>query len=145
MNLERLMESVKQHEGYRNKVYLDTLGKRTVGVGHLSTEDRWEDDKEYEEEFLMKIFEEDLQEAIEGASTLMLQHDCSDIDEKAHEIIIEMVFQLGMTGVSKFKNMWKALSEHNYTGASYEMLDSKWAKQTPNRAKSMAELMKSCG
>ena len=93
----------------------------------------------------MKILEEDLQEAIEGASTLMLQHDCSDIDEKAHEIIIEMVFQLGMTGVSKFKNMWKALSEHNYTGASYEMLDSKWAKQTPNRAKSMAELMKSCG
>ena len=144
MNLERLMESVKQHEGYRNKVYLDTLGKRTVGVGHLCTEDWWEDDKEYEEEFLMKILEEDLQEAIEGASTLMLQHDCSDIDEKAHEIIIEMVFQLGMTGVSKFKNMWKALSEHNYTGASYEMLDSKWAKQTPNRAKSMAELMKSC-
>ena len=145
MNLERLMESVKQHEGYRNKVYLDTLGKRTVGVGHLCTEDWWEDVKEYEEEFLMKILEEDLQEAIEGASTLMLQHDCSDIDEKAHEIIIEMVFQLGMTGVSKFKNMWKALSEHNYTGASYEMLDSKWAKQTPNRAKSMAELMKSCG
>ena len=145
MNLERLMESVKQHEGYRNKVYLDTLGKRTVGVGHLCTEDWWEDDKEYEEEFLMKILEEDLQEAIEGASTLMLQHDCSDIDEKAHEIIIEMVFQLGMTGVSKFKNMWKALSEHNYTGDSYEMLDSKWAKQTPNRAKSMAELMKSCG
>ena len=145
MNLERLMESVKQHEGYRNKVYLDTLGKRTVGVGHLCTEDWWEDDKEYEEEFLMKILEEDLQEAIEGASTLMLQHDCSDIDEKAHEILIEMVFQLGMTGVSKFKNMWRALSEHNYTGASYEMLDSKWAKQTPNRAKSMAELMKSCG
>ena len=145
MNLERLMESVKQRNSQRNKVYLDTLGKRTVGVGHLCTEDWWEDDKEYEEEFLMKILEEDLQEAIEGASTLMLQHDCSDIDEKAHEILIEMVFQLGMTGVSKFKNMWKALSEHNYTGASYEMLDSKWAKQTPNRAKSMAELMKSCG
>ena len=39
MNLERLMESVKKHEGYRNKVYLDTLGKRTVGVGHLCGED----------------------------------------------------------------------------------------------------------
>ena len=145
MNLERLMESVKKHEGYRNKVYLDTLGKRTVGVGHLCTEDWWEDDKEYEEEFLMKILEEDLQEAIEGASTLMLQHDCSDIDEKAHEILIEMVFQLGKNGVSKFRNMWKALAEKNYIGASCEMLDSKWAKQTPNRAKSMAELMKSCG
>ena len=55
MNLDRLLESVKKHEGYRNKVYLDTLGKRTVGVGHLCVEDFWEDDKEYEEEFLMDI------------------------------------------------------------------------------------------
>ena len=145
MNLERLMESVKKHEGYRNKVYLDTLGKRTVGVGHLCVEDFWEDDKEYEESFLMEILQKDLQEAIRGARELMDKHDCSDVDERAEEIIIEMVFQLGMTGVSKFKNMWKALSEHNYTGASYEMLDSRWAKQTPNRAKSMADQMKACG
>ena len=47
MNMDRLLESVKKHEGYRNKVYLDTLGKRTVGVGHLCVEDFWEDDKEY--------------------------------------------------------------------------------------------------
>ena len=53
MNMDRLLESVKKHEGYRNKVYLDTLGKRTVGVGHLCVEDFWEDDKEYEESFLM--------------------------------------------------------------------------------------------
>jgi lysozyme len=144
MNLERLMESVKEHEGYRNKVYLDTLGKRTVGVGHLCVEDFWEDDKEYEESFLMEILQKDLQEAIRGAKELMDKHDCSDVDERAEEIIIEMVFQLGMIGVSKFKNMWKALSEHNYTGASYEMLDSKWAKQTPNRAKNMAAKMNSC-
>ena len=142
MNMDRLMESVKQHEGYRNKVYLDTLGKRTVGVGHLCVEDFWEDDKEYEESFLMEILEKDLSEAIKGANDLMAEHGCMDINEKAHEILIEMVFQLGKTGVSKFKNMWKALSELNYVGASYEMLDSRWAKQTPNRAKAMAKTMK---
>ena len=54
MNMDRLLKSVKQHEGYRNKVYLDSLGKRTVGVGHLCVEDHWEDDKEYSEEYLMK-------------------------------------------------------------------------------------------
>ena len=59
--------------------------------------------------------------------------------KKAEEILIEMVFQLGKNGVSKFKNMWKALAEKNYIGASYEMLDSRWAKQTPNRAKAMAK------
>ena len=144
MNLERLLESVKKHEGYRNKVYLDTLGKRTVGVGHLCVEDFWEDDKEYEESFLMEILQKDLQEAIRGAKELMDEHGCADIDERAEEIIIEMVFQLGRTGVKKFRNMWKALAEHNYIGASFEMLDSKWAKQTPNRAKDMAEQMKAC-
>ena len=142
MNMDRLLESVKKHEGYRNKVYLDTLGKRTVGVGHLCVEDFWEDDKEYEEKFLMEILQKDLQQAIRGARSLMEEHDCAAIDEKAEELLIEMVFQLGMTGVSKFKNMWKALSELNYVGASYEMLDSRWAKQTPNRAKAMAKTMK---
>ena len=142
MNIDRLMESVKKHEGYRNKVYLDTLGKRTVGVGHLCVEDFWEDDKEYEEKFLMEILQKELQEAIRGARSLMKEHDCGDIDDQAKEIIIEMVFQLGMTGVSKFRNMWKALAEKNYIGASYEMLDSRWAKQTPNRAKAMAKTMK---
>lgn len=145
MNMDRLLESVKKHEGYRNKVYLDTLGKRTVGVGHLCVEEFWEDDKEYEEKFLMDILEADLQNAIKGAKDLMAEHGCMDIDEQAEEIIIEMIFQLGKTGVSKFKNMWKALSELNYIGASYEMLDSRWAKQTPNRAKGMANTMKSIG
>ena len=142
MNMDRLLESVKKHEGYRNKVYLDTLGKRTVGVGHLCVEDFWEDDKEYEEKFLMTILEHDLQTAIKGAKKLMEDHGCADIDEQAEEILIEMVFQLGKNGVSKFKNMWKALAEKNYIGASYEMLDSRWAKQTPNRAKAMAKTMK---
>jgi lysozyme len=72
----------------------------------------------------------------------MEDHGCADIDEQAEEILIEMVFQLGMTGVSKFKKMWKALAELNYIGASYEMLDSRWSKQTPNRAKAMAKTMK---
>jgi hypothetical protein len=40
----------------------------------------------------------------------MSEHGCMDMDEVAEEIIIEMIFQLGKTGVSKFKNMWKALS-----------------------------------
>jgi len=58
-----------------------------------------------------------------------------------------MVFQLGGNGVSKFKMMWEALkcSPPNYTEASVQMLDSKWAKQTPNRAKEMSDHMKEQG
>ena len=143
MNMERLLQSVKDHEGYRNKVYLDTLGKRTVGVGHLCVEDFWEDDKEYEEKFLMTILEHDLQSAIKGAQDLMSENGCTDIDEIAEELIIEMVFQLGKTGVSKFRNMWKHLSALEYSAAASEMLDSRWAKQTPNRAQAMSAQMAS--
>ena len=144
MDMDRLLQSVKKHEGYRNKVYLDTLGKRTVGVGHLCVEDFWEDDKEYEEKFLMTILEHDLQTAIKGAERLL--KGCSILDSLAKEIIIEMVFQLGETGVSKFKNMLKALKEGpDYQTAAIEMLDSRWAKQTPNRAEAMSSEMAALG
>ena len=145
MNMDRLLASVKKHEGYRNKVYLDTLNKRTIGVGHLCVEEFWEDDKEYEEKFLMDILEADLQNAIKGAKDMMSENGCMDMDEVAEEIIIEMIFQLGKTGVSKFKNMWKALSGLDYSTAASEMLDSRWAKQTPNRAQAMSAEMASLG
>ena len=143
IDMEKLLASVKKHEGYRNKVYLDTLNKRTVGVGHLCVEDFWEDDKEYEEKFLMTILEHDLQSAIKSAEELCEGYNISD---DAKIIIIEMIFQLGKSGVSKFRNMWKALAEDppNYHVASIEMLDSRWAKQTPNRAQEMSDHMKSC-
>ena len=145
MNMERLMKSVKAHEGYRNKVYLDSLGKRTVGVGHLCVEDFWEDNKEYEEKFLLTILEHDLKSAIKSAEELC--SDCPDLDDLARETITEMVFQLGKTGVLKFRKFWKALKEKppSYSAAATEMLDSRWAKQTPNRAKKRSAQMAALG
>ena len=142
MDMNSLLKSVKEHEGYRNKVYLDSLGKRTVGVGHLCVEDFWVDDREYSEDMLMNILKDDLKNAIQGAERLL--KDCRILDSLAREIVIEMVFQLGETGVSKFKNMLKALKEGpDYKTAAIEMLDSRWAKQTPNRAKKMSDSMRS--
>jgi len=141
--MNKLLESVKKHEGYRNKVYLDTLNKRTVGVGHLCVEDFWEDGKEYDEDFLMGILEKDLQSAIDQADDMCKNLKISD---DAKIIIIEMIFQLGGTGVSKFRKMWQALQQDppDYAEASVQMLDSRWAKQTPNRAQEMARHMSEC-
>ena len=140
--MESLEERVKKHEGFRNTVYRDTLDKRTVGYGHLCVEDFWKDNKEYDEEFLTSILKDDLKNAVEGAERLL--KNCSILHNQAKEIIIEMVFQLGETGVSKFKNMLKALELEggpDYEVASIEMLDSRWAKQTPNRAKELSNIM----
>ena len=143
MNYDKLLESVKKHEGFRDTVYRDTLNKRTVGFGHLCVEDHWDDNKEYSEKYLMKVLKDDLKNAIQGAEELC--SDCPDLDDLAKETIVEMIFQLGKTGVSKFRNMWKALKHDppNYEQASIEMLDSRWAKQTPGRAKEMSDHMRS--
>ena len=141
MDMNRLMKSVKAHEGFRNSVYKDTLGKRTVGYGHLCVEDHWEDNREYTVPELERVLEADLNNAIRGAEELC--SDCPVLEDQAKEIIVEMVFQLGKTGVSKFRNMWKALKVPDYPTAAKEMLDSRWAKQTPNRAKEMSDHMRS--
>ena len=144
MNYDKLLESVKKHEGFRDHVYLDSLSKRTVGYGHLCVEDHWEDGKKYDKEYLEDILEKDLQSAIDQT------HDmCKDlkISDDARTIICEMIFQLGGRGVSKFRKMWASLQEDppNYFEAHVQMLDSKWASQTSARAYEMAEQMKNAG
>ena len=142
LDMPRLLKSVRDHEGYRDQVYLDSLSKRTVGVGHLCVEEFWEDDKKYSEKFLMEILEKDLENAISGAEELL--KECN-LPSLASEIVVEMVFQLGKTGVSKFRNFLAALQGDSpqWLKASEEMLDSRWAKQTPNRAKGMSEVIAS--
>ena len=143
MNYDKLLESVKKHEGFRDVIYRDTLNKRTVGYGHLCVEDHWEDGTTYDKKYLEKILEKDLQSAIDQTHDMCQGMEISD---DAKSIICEMIFQLGGHGVSKFRNMWKALQKDppDYKEASVQMLDSRWAKQTPNRAKEMAGHMKSC-
>ena len=141
--MESVMQRIKNHEGFRDTVYKDTLGKRTVGYGHLCVEDHWEDGKKYTVAELDRIFEQDFHKAENSASKLYKK--CV-IDKTAKEIIIEMCFQLGPGNVAKFKKMWVALKESppNYKEASVQMLDSRWAKQTPGRAKEMSDHMMSC-
>ena len=145
MSYEELSESVKLSEGFRNKIYQDTEGFDTIGWGHkVVAADNFIAGKEYTEEELQTVFDKDLSRAIAQMKQLCAQNNITDLPEKAEHVITEMCFQLGQTGVSKFKNMWKCLQEGNFIGASYEMLDSKWNKQTPNRCKKLSDLMKSC-
>jgi len=138
-----LEERVKLHEGFVSKIYLDSLSKKTIGWGHLITpDDHFKEGVEYSKEELEEVFQKDLKRAINEADDLIK----TKIADKAREVIIEMVYQLGKTGVSRFKNMWSALQESppNYFEAHVQMLDSRWYKQTPNRCGELSETMKSC-
>ena len=137
---EELKEEIKLHEGFVPKTYSDSLGKRTIGYGHLCVEpEQWDDDKEYTKEELNVVFEKDFNEALKNAEHLISNRS---INDTAKEVIIEMVFQLGIGGVGKFKNMWSALDREDYGEASFQMLDSLWAKQTPARAGKLAGKMR---
>ena len=57
-------------------------------------------------------------------------------------VIVNMCYQLGLSGFSKFKKTIYFLETEQYVEASFEMLDSLWAKQTPNRAKELSETLR---
>lgn len=138
---DKLKERIKIHEGFRNYCYKDSLGKLTVGYGHLcKPQEAWDEGQEYDIEMLEQYFEQDFSFALAGAESLIGN---VEIPQEGKEVIIEMVFQLGKMGVSKFSKMWKAIDKQDYKEAANQMLDSRWHKQTKSRAESLATIMRS--
>ena len=60
-------------------------------------------------------------------------------------VILEMVYQLGFSGFKKFKKAILNMKSKDWKGAATEMLDSRWAKQTPNRANQLADIVREHG
>ena len=137
-NLNDLKKRVKLHEGFSAKPYRDTLNKMTVGYGHLCVEDFWDENTEYTEAQLDRIFDTDFDKAIEGAARVC---EGMDLPDRKFGVFIEMTFQLGATGLSKFKKALAAAKDHDWQECHDQLLDSRWHKQTPNRAKQLAEIM----
>ena len=140
--MESLADRVKQNEGFRNKIYKDTLAFATIGYGHKVTEaDDFKEGVEYSKEELEKVFQQDLETAMMLCDNMFMCDLRYDPPELLREIYTEMIFQLGPGGVSKFKKTFDYVKLKQFKEASVEMLDSKWYKQTPNRAKHLSDLM----
>ena len=138
MDIEQTKAEIKKEEGFRMETYKCTEGHLTGGYGHkmLDGETPPTDMAGW-----TKLFERDFARAMSGAEELLML--CPNIHDTARHIVVEMCYQMGSYGVSKFKGMLSALQDADYATASIEMLDSRWAKQTPKRAMRMAERMKS--
>lgn len=125
-----LIDDIKQEEGFKGIVYKCTEGFDTIGYGtRLPLSEK---EAEMILEHRLNILKGNL-----SGSLYML-----DIDKKAWDILYNMVYQMGVKGVLNFKNMIKALEAKDYKRAGDEMLDSKWAKQTPARANRLSKAMK---
>ena len=129
-----LIEEIKKHEGFRSTVYKCSEGYDTIGYGFAIK------DLNISEEVATIIL-------VEKLADLQIKIDkkfdwFKDSPIEVYEVVINMCYQLGLTGFSKFKKTIYYLETEQYEEAADEMLDSLWAKQTPNRAKELSNIIR---
>ena len=128
-----LKESIIKNEGYVGIVYKDSLGIDTIGYGFAIK------DLEFDKDICDLILERKLKDL---ESRIKLKFGWYPFMPKTiQDVVMEMCYQLGVTGFSKFVKTITYLKDKDFKNASIEMLDSKWAKQTPNRAKKMSKIV----
>ena len=133
--MDKLIEQIKAHEGYRKKVYQCTEGYDTIGYG-FAIKDLIIDEDVADLILMKKLFI--LLERIHIAFAWF-----KEIDDKAKGVVVNMCYQIGLRGFSKFKKTIYYLETQQYEEAADEMLDSLWAKQTPNRANQLSDIIRS--
>ena len=131
---DNLIDSIKKNEGYVGVVYKDSLGIDTIGYGfaikHLEL------DEDICHEILIRKIK-DLEDSINLKFSWF-----NYMPPQIKDVIMEMCYQLGVGGFSKFRKTLAYLQDKQWNKASEEMLDSLWAKQTPNRAKALSDIVK---
>lgn len=132
---DKLRQQIRMHEGVEHKVYEDTEGIKTVGVGR-NLEDRGLSDDEID-----YLLSNDIDICVKELEQTFDWYD--DLDDIRKRVLIDMMFNLGMPRLKGFVNMLKAIEAGAWKNAAVEMLDSKWAEQVGNRASRLSEMMES--
>ena len=133
--LQEIVAEIKRHEGFRPTVYKCTEGYDTIGYGFAIK------DLDIDEDVADFILMKKLHTLLQRISVAFPWFQ--DIDDIAKSVVVNMCYQLGLRGFSKFKKTIYLLETNQYQEASIEMLDSLWAKQTRNRAKELSETLRS--
>ena len=140
MNLNKLQEQIMFEEGVKYEIYNDHLGYKTFGVGHLVRAT----DPENEMEVGTKVSKMRVAECFEAVLYVAINDmekftEGMEIDDNIKECVTEMVFQLGLPRLNKFKKFKQALLDGDIETAQAEMKDSLWYRQTTNRAERLIE------
>ena len=140
-----LLDNIKESEGFRNRVYRctgkttadnrnESEGYDTIGYGFAIK------DLVMDEDIATMILERKV------AELKLRVHNkfpfITDLPESVQDVVIEMCYQMGVYGFSCFKKTIAYLQDKKFKEASVEMLDSRWAEQTPNRAKELSDRVK---
>ena len=133
--MKDLLNRIKHHEGFRKSVYKCTEGYDTIGYGFAFKD--LEMDEDIAEEILIRK-EEKLFKRVRKRFDWL-----DSVPREVQGILVEMSYQMGLSNVSKFKKALHAMQMLQWKKAADEMLDSRWAKQTPNRAKELSDIIRS--
>lgn len=131
-------EIIAKEEGWRDQPYYDTEGYPTVGYG-FKIAGKGEPLPNF-------ILPRPAGDAWLDALILSIEHAMAgkivSLNEARAAVIISMCYQMGIRGVLGFKRMWAAIERQDWDGAADEMLGSRWARQTPERAHRHAQVMR---
>lgn len=148
---DEIIQRLVLHEGVSLKCYRCTEGYLTIGVGrNLETNPLTKEEKKVCGDYMHGI--------TKNAAFYLLRNDINrvveecakafpfwaNLDNERQYALLDMVFQLGVAGVKKFKKMLAAMGVGNFKEAAEQCLDSRYAQQTPNRAKRIAKTIE-CG
>jgi len=128
----RLKGLLIAHEGMVLKPYKDTEGYTTIGVG------RCLDTTGISKQEAMVLLENDIAKSEEQARTFPWY---KDLNEARQDVVISMIFNLGLNGFRKFKRMIAAIEHGDYAEAGNQMLNSQWSIQVGNRSLELAQMM----
>lgn len=148
-DLSKWCDRLIAHEGMKLMPYRCTAGKLTIGVGR-----NLEDNPPTPEE--ARALGDYMHGITENAAKMLLRNDIArcfealkrivegfeELDEERQYALLDMCFQMGVRGFRRFKRLLKAVEQRNFELAAFECLTSKYAQQTPKRAKRIAQLLK---
>ena len=138
INTVRLENEIISDEGVVRAIYEDSLGYKTFGIGHLVTENDPEwglpVGTEISDERVYEAFREDFDRTMRDCHTLYGFGFFMSLPDEVQFILANMMFNLGLTKLSKFKRMNAAIKNKDWKEAAKEGRDSLWYKQVTNRA-----------
>lgn len=133
-----LTRQLRGDEGVEPCVYKDSLGYFTIGIGRLVDKRKAGAGlRGVEMDFMLQ---NDIDDRIDALTRALPWFQ--DLDDARRGALLNMSFQLGVEGLLKFERTLALIKDGKYDLAAHAMLQSKWSKQTPARAKRMAEQMR---
>lgn len=129
-----MLDSLRREEGFRGNPYRCSADRLTVGYGTLLPLTQKEADWLLRER--LAHTQDRLAEALDAHGIHYM-----GLPAKIQRALAEMAYQMGVRGVCGFRDMLAAVRVGDWPRAHDEALDSRWARQTPGRAKRMAALL----